>query len=355
MDKESTKEVKDIVDDEKQEIILIDEEMLRSKIYEIRGQKVMLDFELAEIYGYTTTRFNEQVKNNIEKFDGDFMFELTKEEFENLMSKKSISSWGGRRKLPKVFTEQGVYMLMTVLRGKLATMQSKALIRTFKKMKDYIIGNQNLIGQREYLLLSLQMSENLLATWEMRSDLTDVQQRMANVLDQLGDFVTHSELHELMPGFEDDEDKEKRGYLLLNGKPFWGDLVYDEIYSRARRTIYIVDNYIGIKTLEKLINIPKGVKVSIFSDNLAKLSTNTYLNFCKEYPNIAIELYKSGGIFHDRYIILDYDTADEKVFLCGGSSKDAGGKVTTILEDQDRNKYQGMIQNLLKNPKLVLK
>ena len=357
MGEESTKEVKDIVEEEKQEIILIDEEMLRSKIYEIRGQKVMLDFELAEIYGYTTTKFNQQVRNNIEKFDDDFMFPLTKDEFQNLMSKNLTSSWGGRRKLPNAFTEQGVYMLMTVLKGELATKQSKALIRTFKKMKDYIIGNQNLIGQREYLLLSLQMSENLLATWEMRSDLTDVQQRMANVLDQLGDFVTHSELHELMPGFEDDEDKDKdkRGYLLLNGKPFWGDLVYEEIYGRARRTIYIVDNYIGIKTLEKLINIPKGVKVSVFSDNLAKLSANTYLDFCKEYPNIAIELYKSGGIFHDRYIVLDYDTADEKIFLCGGSSKDVGGKVTTILEDQDRNKYQGMIQKLLKNPKLVLK
>ena len=119
--------------------------------------------------------------------------------------------------------------------------------------------------------------------------------------------------------------------------------------------IYIVDNYIGIKTLEKLINIPKGVKVSIFSDNLSKLANNTYLDFCKEYPNIAIDLYQSGGIFHDRYIILDYDTADEKIFLCGGSSKDAGGKITSILEDKDRNKYQGMIQDLLKNPRLLLK
>ena len=130
MGEESTKEVKDIVDDDKQEIILIDEEVLRSKIYEIRGQKVMLDFELAEIYGYTTTKFNQQVRNNIEKFDDDFMFPLTKDEFQNLMSKKLTSSWGGRRKLPNAFTEQGVYMLMTVLKGELATKQSKALIRT---------------------------------------------------------------------------------------------------------------------------------------------------------------------------------------------------------------------------------
>lgn len=73
-----------------------------------------LDFELAEIYGYTTARFNEQVKNNIEKFDNDFMFQLTADEFKNLMSKNSTSSWGGRRKLPYAFTEQGIYMLMTV-------------------------------------------------------------------------------------------------------------------------------------------------------------------------------------------------------------------------------------------------
>ena len=119
------------------EIVEINETLLQSKIYFIRNQKVMLDFELAEIYGYTTTRFNEQVKNNIEKFDEDFMFQLTKDEFENLMSKKSTSSWGGRRKLPKAFTEQGIYMLMTVLKGDLAIRQSKALIRTFKRMKDY--------------------------------------------------------------------------------------------------------------------------------------------------------------------------------------------------------------------------
>lgn len=358
MSEESTKEI--VMDGDKQEIVVIDEEVLRSKIYEVRGQKVMLDVDLAEIYGYETKSFNRQVKNNKKKFEGDdFMFQLTKQEVDELSRCKNCTLNRGEGKgrnikyNPYAFTEQGIYMLMTVLRGELATKQSRALIRTFKKMKDYIINNQNLIGQREYLLLSMQMSENLFTTMELRSDLTDVQQRMANVLDQLGDFVTHSELHEMMPGFEEDEDK--RGYLLLNGKPFWGDLVYDEIYSRARKTIYIVDNYIGIKTLEKLINIPKGVRVTIFSDNLAKLSENTYLDFCREYPNISVELFKSGEIFHDRYIILDYDTADEKVFLCGGSSKDAGGKITSILEDKDRNKYQEMIQDLLKNPKLILK
>ena len=341
-------------DNEKQEIILINEETIQSKIYVVRGQKVMLDFELAEIYGYTTTKFNQQVKNNIEKFDEDFMFQLTKEEFDNLISKKLTSSWGGRRKLPKVFTEQGIYMLMTVLKGDLATQQSKSLIRTFKQMKDYIIENQDLIGEREYLQLSMQISQNIHTTMELRSDLNEVEDQMAEVMDRLSDVVTRSELSKVMNEFG--EPHIKRGYLILNGNPFKADVVYDEIYRQAKQSIFIVDNYIGLKTLEKLINIPDGVDVFIFSDNLVKgLRQNTFDDFCKEYPDLKIQLFCSGGVFHDRYIILDYGTSDEKIFLCGASSKDAGGRITSILEDPDRMKYKFMIKNLLKNKKLVLK
>ena len=339
---------------ENQEIILINKETIQSKIYIVRGQKVMLDFELAEIYGYTTTKFNQQVKNNIEKFDEDFMFQLTKEEFDNLISKKLTSSWGGRRKLPKVFTEQGIYMLMTVLKGELATKQSKALIRTFKQMKDYIIENQDLIGEREYLQLSMQISQNIHTTMELRSDLNDVEDQMAEVMDRLSNVVTRSELSEVMNEFG--EPHIKRGYLVLNGNPFRADVVYDEIYRQAKKSIFIVDNYIGLKTLEKLINIQNGVDVSIFSDNLAKgLRQNTYVDFCKEYPDLKIQLFHSGGIFHDRYIILDYETDNEKIYLCGASSKDAGGRITSILEDPDRMKYDSMIKDLLKNNQLVLK
>ena len=97
--------------------IKLTEESINSLIYEIRGQKVMLDFDLARIYGYSTKAFNQQVRNNIEKFDDDFMFQLTGDEAKTiLMSKKLTSSWGGTRKLPYVFAEQGIYMLMTVLK-----------------------------------------------------------------------------------------------------------------------------------------------------------------------------------------------------------------------------------------------
>lgn len=96
------------------EIVKVTEELIKAKTYEVRGYKVMLDFDLAKIYGYSTKAFNQQVKNNSERFASDFAFKLTKEEVNNLRSKNLTSSWGGSRYLPNAFTEQGIYMLMTI-------------------------------------------------------------------------------------------------------------------------------------------------------------------------------------------------------------------------------------------------
>ena len=144
------------------EIMVVDERLLKDKIYIVRGTQVMLDFELAEIYGYETRYFNRQVQNNRERFRGDdFMFQLTEEEFENLKCNFFTSSWGGRRKLPYAFTEQGIYMLMTVLKGELAIEQSRTLIRFFKGMKDYIIENKQLmLSQADYYTLAERVENN---------------------------------------------------------------------------------------------------------------------------------------------------------------------------------------------------
>ncbi len=109
--------------------LIINEENIKDKIYEIRGVKVMLDFELAELYGYDTKNFNNQVKRNKGKFPVDFMFKLNSVEFNQILRlQNATSSWGGKRYLPYAFTEQGIYMLMTVLRGELAIKQSIAII-----------------------------------------------------------------------------------------------------------------------------------------------------------------------------------------------------------------------------------
>ena len=125
-------------------LAIADERDIRGRIYMLRGRQVMLDSDLAEIYGYTTKAFNQQVRRNIEKFPDDFMFQLTEDELSILSSRSQIvtlNSSGNKRGanikyLPHAFTEQGVYMLMTVLKGDLATRQSMALIRLFKNMKD---------------------------------------------------------------------------------------------------------------------------------------------------------------------------------------------------------------------------
>ena len=344
--------------DKKDEIMLVNQESLAEKIYIIRGQKVMLDFELAEIYGYETKRFNEQVKNNIEKFDDDFRFQLTKEEWENLRSKistsKSETGSGGRRYLPYVFSEAGIYMLMTVLKGELAVKQSKALIRTFKQMKDYIVENQGLIGQREFLQLSMQITSNVVEMQDLRRDLMNVEDKVAGLVDNLGNVVHKSELSELILDLSNPQLK--YGFLLLNGEPIEANLAYKDIYSIAKKSIYIVDNYIGVKTLVLLKDILSSVEITIFSDNVGKgLHTLEYQDFCKEYPFRKIKFQKSGGEFHDRYIIIDWNTDKQRIYHCGASSKDAGQRITTISEVVDQVVYADLINKLLKNPILKLK
>ena len=150
--------------EEKKEIIIVDENSIKDKIYTIRGQRVMLDSDLARIYGYTTKAFNQQVKNNINKFDSDFMFRLSVEEVEDYSRSKKLTLKNGSghniKYNPYVFTEQGIYMLMTVLKGELAVKQSKALIRLFKGMKDYIVESNNFIDIRDFMKISMQTIEN---------------------------------------------------------------------------------------------------------------------------------------------------------------------------------------------------
>ena len=349
-----------MTNENKAEILVIDEMTLQSKIHIVRGQKVMLDFQLAEIYGYETKNFNRQVKNNLAKFEGDdFMFQLTDEEIEELSRCKNFTLNRGTGRgsnikyNPYAFTEQGIYMLMTVLRGELAIKQSRALVRTFKKMKDYIIDNRELIGQREYIQLSMQTAENARDIAKLKTDIGSVEKQMSDVMDQLSNIVTKSDLADMMNCFVDDEDN---GWLMYNTKYCTADLAYSEIYAQAKKTIYVVDNYIGLRTLVLLKNAPVGVDITLFSDNVGgRLHSVEYRDFCAEYPSIRITLKRAGGIYHDRFIVLDYGTDAERIFLCGTSSKDAGARVTSIVEDFGIRKYKVLIDNLLNNSDLQLR
>ncbi len=334
--------------------IEIDEELLQSRLYEIRGYKVMLDADLAEIYGYETKAFNQQVKRNIERFDEDMMFQLSDNELAYLRSQfvtANVSSMA--RTNPYAFTEQGIYMLMTILKGSLAVRQSKALVRTFKRMKDYILSNQNLIDQRETMQLAMQTAENTAGIQKLRMDLDSVEKQMSDVMEQLGDVVTKSDLADMMNSFVGDEDN---GWLIYNTKYCSADVAYSSIYSQAKKSVYLVDNYIGLRTLVMLKNASSGVEIKLFSDNVGsgKLHNVEYNDFRREYPGIRISLQHTGGVLHDRFIVLDYGTKNERVFLCGASSKDAGARITSIVEDYGIQKYDPIIKKLLTNENLVL-
>ena len=115
---------------------LIKHESVESKVLSLRGQYVILDSDVAELYGIETMRVNEAVKNNPDKFPEGYIIRLESEEWKNLKSKISISSWGGKNKLPKVFTEKGLYMLATILKSKKATETTIAIVETYAKMRE---------------------------------------------------------------------------------------------------------------------------------------------------------------------------------------------------------------------------
>ena len=228
-------------------------------------------------------------------------------------------------------------MLMTVLKGALAVDQSKALIRTFKGMKDFIVENRYLLGNKELVQLSVQTAQNTAEIAEIKNTM-----------------VTKTDLAKVVRDFTD--PMTRREYLILNGESVEANIAYSTIYKSAKRSVFVVDNYIGMKTLALLKNVMDGVSVIVFSDNIGRVLHQTdYDDFHRQYPNVQIVFHKTCGVFHDRYIILDYDTETERIFHCGASSKDAGNKVTTITEVADRQVYHQIVDALLNNPVLSLR
>ena len=336
----------------KPEFSLIDENMLKSRIYTIRGLKVMLDADLAEIYGYSTKVFNQQVKNNIEKFDEDFRFQLNSEEIEELsrckictlnMESENIESSrskfltlnkGSRgsniKYAPYAFTEQGIYMLMTVLKGERATAQSKALIRLFKQMKDYIVAeNRNLLGYDGIAQIAVQTERNT-------KDIAVIQSDLKKVMENFVDPSTF------------------KHFLILNGQKLDADVAYTQIYGMAKKSITIIDDYVGVKTLDLLRGIARGVSVTIYSDEngYESLTEQIQKDFLKARPDIKFDKKKTKEKFHDRYIFLDYGLKGEKLFHCGASSKDAGNKITTIMQIENTEIYHVLMEKLSVNPQL---
>ena len=305
----------------------LNKETIESMIYVIRGQKVMLDVELAKIYGYSTKAFNQQVQRNIAKFPDDLMFQITQEELKFILRSQNVTAnsiemlkncLSKTRYMPYAFTEQGIYMLMTVLKGDLATKQSLTLIRTFKQMKDYIVENQTLFGVNDVVKLVNTVNEH-----SGRLDI--IENKLDIVMDNFIDPSTY------------------KHYLILNGQKIEADIAYQDIYKKAKKSIFIIDDYIDIKTLQLLKSAKQNTNIVIFTDNKAKNGINDII-IKDSGLNLII---KENKRCHDRYIILDYNTKDEAIYLSGASSKDAGNKVTTIIQVEQKELYHQLIDEML--------
>ena len=326
---------------------LITTDDIRSKVYIIRGQQVMLDKDLAEIYGYDVKRLNEQVKRNINRFPEDFMFQLkTSEITESLKSQIATLNVSKNKrgmhikKMPFAFTEQGIYMLATVLRGELAEQQSIFIMRTFREMRHYIKQNQQFVTRSEMELLSSKVTEISVQT----ATVIDKQKQT----DQKVDLIQKN-VEQLSENFI--TDKDKKNFVIYKGQKLEADIAYIEIYQQAKKSIYVVDDYMNAKSLQHLSQKADGVEVVLFTENgkggKGFLTKSLVTDFQNEYPSLRI---KPNPDCHDRLIVLDYDEETEQVYLCGASSKDAGKKLCAINQITETAIIHPVIDRLLLLP-----
>jgi hypothetical protein len=333
------------------EIAILNADDLRSRIYMLRGEQVMMDFDLAQIYGYEVKRLNEQVSRNIKRFPEDFMFQVTKDEieimksqivtsptsFNNLKSQFATSSWGGVRKLPFAFTEQGVYMLATVLRGEVAEQQSIFIMRAFREMKHFVQKNMQFVTRDE-----MQILTNTVLSIERRQNQTEEEIKKI-----------HQSIEKINENFV--QPGELKNFVIYKGQKFEADVAYTDIYRSAEHSIFVIDNYTDIKTLNLLKYKKDGVAVTLFTQNgngkRGYLTAAEVSDFNAQYPALVI---KPNPDCHDRFVITDYKTKNEKVYHCGASSKDAGNKVCAINVFENAALVYPFVDALLRQPDTIL-
>ncbi len=283
---------------------------IENKILIIRGQQVMLDRDLAEIYGYSTKAFNQQVKNNIEKFPDDMMFQLTNEEFSYFLRSKFLTSngRGGNRYLPFVFTEQGIYMLMTVLKGDLAVKQSIALVRLFKKMRQYFIDNDGIIN------------------------------RLNNIDDKINTkFLEYDERFSKIFKVLDSSSTQVKEGVFIQGQIFDAYSQFNKLIQIAKKEIILIDNYIDLTVLDRLSKKNSGVSVIIYTRPDTPIKQFDIDKFNAQYPILTI---KHTLIMHDRFLILD----GIEIYHIGASIKDLGKKCFCLMKMENT---QLMLKTLL--------
>ena len=279
------------IGDDMNNTIVKDEVNIENLIYEVRGKQVMLDSDLARLYGCVngTKTINQAVKRNVDKFPDDFYFQLTKNEFFNLKSQVGTSSWndyGGIRKLPYVFTEQGVAMLATIIKTKVATEMSITIMRAFVAMRKYISSN----------LLEQKYINNMVIEHD-------------------------SQIKLLQSTFNKLEEKKKVNEIYFDGQIYDAYSKIQEIFKEAKKEIIIIDGYADNTILDIIKRLKVNVTIITKPNNL--LTKQDVLKYNKQYHNLKV-IYDNS--FHDRYFILDGNI----VYHCGASINRIGYKTFSI-------------------------
>ena len=291
--------------EEKKEILAIDSKTVQNLVYTIRGQQVMLDSDLAELYGYEVKRLNEQVKRNINRFPEDFMFKLTDEEIpERLKSQfATLNEKGNRRglhvkKLPYAFTEQGIYMLATVLRGELAEQQSIYIMRAFREMRHFLANNR-LMFER---IKSIELKQ------------LEYQKYSDKKFDEIFHYIA-----------EHEESEQK---IFFSGQIFDAFNLFTNIIRQAEREIVLIDGYVDVDTLNILAKKKEGVKIIVYTLPSAKITKKDVETFNAQYSELVVQRTTE---FHDRFLILDGNIG----YHIGASIQDAGKKCFGINRIED--------------------
>ena len=283
-------------------IVVSDNIKIENMIYEIRGKQVMLDSDLAKLYGCKngTKSLNLAVKRNIERFPQDFYFQMNKNEYDNLKFQIETSGWnmyGGVRKLPYVFTEQGVAMLATVLKTENASIVSVNIMRAFVVMKNII--NTSLIEQKYFNELTIKNTEDIKL---------------------------------LQESFDKLNTKESNNHIFYEGQIYDAYSLLIDILRTAKKEIMIIDNYAGKELLDILKEI--NINIKIVSSNIDNMLKKKYES---QYSNVS---FINNNTFHDRFLIID-----RKILYNSGSSfKDLGKKCFYIGKIDDEE----ILNNILK-------
>lgn len=308
------------VQDEKRENtdIIVPIETIRSLVYVVRGRQVMLDSDLATLYHVETKRLNEAAKRNSERFPERFRFQLTKEEYENLKSQIATSSlqrekeYGGRRKLPYVFTEQGIAMLSSVLRSSIAIQVNIRIMDTFVEMRKYMAHTAMVLEKVN------QMEARQIAD-QRRND-----ERFEQVFDYMADH------------------RESNQRIFFDGQIFDAFSLLTDIIGQAENSIVLIDGYVDIGTLNILAKKKNKVNVCIYTLSNTRLTTQDIEKFNSQYPSLKV---KYTRLFHDRFLILD----ENKAYHIGASVKDAGKKCFGITQIED----EGVIKDIMARAELT--